>query len=132
MLMPALTKGSTYKWTDREIANAIAPGDDKDFLESQCHPIPLQNKQIVLEYAEFSVNDLSDQLDKLSRLYIGICDRAKVEKIKTLIQEGAKACPVFIDKDDATKRIQIGNHRAIAFFELSTPTFPVFLFKYAE
>ena len=134
MLMPSLTNGVTYRWTDKELIDAIASDDHNDFTNSQCHPKPWQReKEIVLEYTELDIENLRDQLEELRPLYYRHEDhRERVGCIKRKLEGGERAFPVFIGKNDPTKKIQIGVHRAIPFLELSSPVLPVLLFKYDQ
>jgi PAS domain-containing protein len=88
---------------------------------------------IDLKYRVFRLRDLEAQILERQALFLGRPEhRAKVDAIRSLLEQGQPVFPVFIYEIDPQQEIREGNHRAVALLELGSEFLPAFLPCYRE
>jgi hypothetical protein len=92
-----------------------------------------EGEKILFEYIVWDMRDIRPQVEEYRASFLtkpAHWDR--VSRIKSLLEGGDVAYPIFAQFNDPRRRITEGIHRSIAMLELAVGRVPVLLAKYAD
>ncbi len=93
----------------------------------------------LVQYAVYPLEDFAEQITDLQQAFLECPDakrreeeHSRIRRIVGLLRQGEVVYPVFLQRNDHSKRIIEGMHRAIALMQLRSPWLPAFLMGYRD